>query len=83
MELKKIIKEIGGYRLEAVKHISSDEDLNSSDCELNLYVNNKFVADIPEVIGENAFLAIAENIDWYEIYADEKYPDDEEENDDY
>jgi hypothetical protein len=83
MELKKIIKEIGGYRLEAVKHISSEEDLNSSDCELNLYVNDKFVADISEVLWESAFLAIAENIDWYEIYSDEKFNDDEEDNTDY
>lgn len=83
MELKKIIKEIGGLRLEAVKHISSEEDLNSSDCELNLYVKDKFVADISEVLWESAFLAIAENIDWHEIYSDEKFKDDEEDNTDY
>jgi hypothetical protein len=83
MELKKIIKEIGGHRLEAVKHISSEEDLNSSDCELNLYVNDKFVADISELLWESAFLAIAENIDWHEIYSDEKFNDDEEDNTDY
>lgn len=70
MELTKTIKVIGGLRLEAEKYIFDDEDLNSSDCTLNLYVNDKFVADISEVIGENAFLAIAENIDWHELYAD-------------
>lgn len=50
------------------------EELGYEDFEINLYINNKFIADISHVISKNkeTWMKLIDSTNWVNAYAEQK-----------